>query len=97
MNKNNGIEARQKELLSTGLCNKLDFRPESKTHFEFYTFDFDMDKEAKNLLRHAHSILKLVDGQLERIERITKAIMKLENKKIAEACHVAEAVQYVAV
>ena len=97
MEKNNSIEARQKELLATGLCNTFDFRPESKTRIENYTFDFGMDGEAKNLLKHAVQELNLVDAQLERLERIVKAIMKLDHKTTAESCHVAEAVQYVAV
>lgn len=97
MKKNNSIEARQKELAETGLCKTLDFKPENKTRIENYTFDFAMDKEARRLLEMAHRELSLVDGQLERIERITQAIMRVENKTTAEACHIAEAVQYVAV
>lgn len=95
MKKNNSIEARQKELLTTGLCNTFDFRPEKTTRIENYTFDFAMDAEAKNLLNMAVKQLGLVDSQLERLERITMAVMKLELKTVAEACHIAEAVQYV--
>ena len=96
MQKNNYIEERQKELLATGLCNTFDFRPESKTRIESYTFDFPMGLEAKKLLQQAVKELNLVDAQLERIERIVQAIMKLDNKTTAESCHIAEAVQYVA-
>lgn len=95
MNKNNGIAARQQELLKTGLCNTFDFRPESKTRIENYTFDFPMDSDARKLLNMAAKELSLVDSQLERIERIAKSVMLLDNKKTAEACHIAEAVQYV--
>ncbi len=95
MKKNNYIEERQKELLATGLCNTFDFRPEHKTRIENYTFDFGMDVEARKLLNMAVKELQLVDAQLERLERIIQAIMKVDNKTIAESCHVAEAVQYV--
>ena len=95
MKKNNSIEYRQAELLSTGLCNQFDFKPEKKTRIENYTFDFPADDEAKRLLHTAAKELSLVDAQLERLERITKAIMMIDNKTIAEACHIAEAVQYV--
>lgn len=97
MQKNNSIEVRQKELINTGLCNTFDFRLEKKTRIENYTFDFAMDCEAKNLLVLAVKQLNLVDSQLERLERITKAVMKIEEKTIAEACHIAEAIQYVVV
>lgn len=96
MKKNNSIEYRQAELLKTGLCNQFDFRPEKKTRIENYTFDFAMDNEAKNLLHMAVKELSLVDAQIERLERITKAIMAIDDKTIAEAYHIAEAVQYVA-
>lgn len=97
MRKINCIDERKKELANTGLCSIYDFRPEKKTRFEFYTFDFPMDDEAKRFLKLAHKDLSLVDGQLERIERIVKAIIKIDNKTIAEYYHVAEAIQYVMV
>ena len=96
MEKNNSIEERQKELLATGLCNTFDFRPESRTRIENYTFDFPVDHEGRRLLNHAVTTLELVDAQLERLERIVKAILKLGHKTTAESCHIAEAVQYVA-
>ena len=95
MKKNIPLEMRKKELIATGLCNTFDFIPETKTSIENYTFDFQSDTEAKSLLKLAHKQLSLVDSQLERLERITKAILKLENKTVAEPCHIAEAVQYV--
>lgn len=95
MKVNHPLEQRKKELAETGLCSIFDFTPEKNTKLEFYTFDFAMDSEAKQLLKMAYNQLSLVNSQLERIERITKAILKVENKKIAEAYHIAEAVQYV--
>lgn len=95
MEKNNGIEQRQKELTTTGLCNIFDFKPEKKTRIENYTFNFKMDKQAKNMLEMAHRHFELVDSQLERIEKITLAILKIDNKEIAEPYHIAEALQYV--
>ena len=97
MKKHNSLDERKKELLSTGLCETFDFRPESKTQIDNYIFDFAMDSEAKDLMKLAHKQLCLVDSQLERAERIIKAIMKLDNKTVAEPCHVAEAIQYVTV
>ena len=97
MRKHNPLDERKKELMATGLCQLFDFRPESRTRIENYTFDFPADVEAIKLLRMATDNLSLVDSQLERIERITKAIMKDDNKTTAEACHIAEAVQYVTV
>lgn len=95
MEKNNSIEQRQKELASTGLCNILDFKPEKKTRIENYTFNFIMDKQAKNMLKMAYRHFELVDSQLERIEKIILAILKIDNKTIAEPYHIAEALQYV--
>ena len=95
MKKNNSIEFRQSELLSTGLCGTFDFKPEKNTRIKNYTFDVVIDDEARKLLEQAHGQLSLVDSQLERIERIVKAILMIDGKTIAEAYHIAEAVQYV--
>ena len=95
MKKNNSLENRKLDLVSTGLCSKYDFISETKTKIENYTFDFAMDNEAQNILRMAVKELDLVDSQLERIERICKAVMKLDDKEVAEPCHIAEAIQYV--
>ena len=94
MKKHNQLDERKKELVNTGLCNTFDFIPEHKTIIENYTFEFDMDKEAKKILLLAHSHFGLKDIHLERIERITKAIMKLDNVESCDACHIAEAIQY---
>jgi hypothetical protein len=96
MQTNNTIDKRKEELIKTGLCEITDFRPETKTHFDFYTFNFRMDQEAKNLLKKAHEVLGLENVHLERIERITQAIIKVHGETSAEACHIAEAIQYVA-
>jgi predicted ATPase with chaperone activity len=93
MKRNNPIESRHDELIKTGLCNDTDFTPEKFTRIEFYTFDFPMSKEARDLLEKAVKVLKVADNQLERLERITKAILKIEGVTTAEACHIAEAIQ----
>jgi len=91
----NCIEERIKHLQSTGLCKFTDFDPETKNRFENYTFNFAMSDAAKQLLRLARKELQLLDSQLERIERITMAIMKLEKRIVAETQDIAEAIQYV--
>jgi len=91
------IIARQNELIKTGLCKKLDFNYQSKIKVEGFTFDFLMSREGQDLLKMAIRELDLTDNQLERLERIVKAMLLMENVKQAEACHIAEAVQYVTV
>ena len=95
MKKKNYIEERKQDLIKTGLCETFDFIPQRFTKFENYTFDFATGETGKELLRMAIKELNLNDAQLERLERITKAILKFEGSTTAEACHIAEAVQYV--
>lgn len=94
MKKHNSLDERKKELVNTGLCFTFDFIPEKKTSFKDYTFDFAMDTGAKAVMQKAFDVLNLVPIECERIERITKAIMALDYKNTAEACHIAEAIQY---
>ena len=95
MRKINPLDERKRDLSSTGLCNLLDFKPEKKTALEFYIFDFSMDTEAKEMLKMGYKHFEFVYSELERLERITKAIMALDKKTVAEACHIAEAIQYI--
>lgn len=94
MKKYNSLDERKKTLIDTGLCNIFDFIPEKITRFDNYTFDFAMDTEAKGLMKKAFECLNLVPSECERVERITKAIMLLDKVQTAEACHIAEAIQY---
>lgn len=93
--KKNYLLERIESLVNTGACNKEDFNScVTRSKFEDFTFDFEIEKMGKDLLRKAYECLKLSQCQLERIERITKAVMQLDKKTIAEACHIAEAIQY---
>lgn len=95
MKKHNALDERKKELCATGLCSSFDFVPECKTRIENYTFDFSMSDEALAVFKLAHEYFGFTDSHLERLERITKAILALDGKNTVEAYHIAEAIQYI--
>lgn len=95
MENKNPLLERQKELQKTGLCNFSDFTPLKNYKFQDFTFKFNMSNEAKKLLERAYNHFNLKLNQLERIEKITLAILKLEKCNIAEVYHIAEAIQYI--
>ena len=90
------IEARIDELIATSHCSAIDFsNADCRSKFRNYEFDFKMDESTLRLLEHAFQALDMSSTTLCRIERITKAIMSLDNVTQAKPQHIAEAIQYV--
>ena len=92
---NNPIRERQEEIckVSEGKININSFLT-PVLNFRDIDFDVLMDKDSHKLLESAYKELHLTQEQLQFIENCTIAIIKLENIKIAQSHHVAEAIQY---
>jgi predicted ATPase with chaperone activity len=94
--KEKGLHNRINEIISTGKASAFDFDAcYIRTRFEDFVFDFEIDAQGKKLLAMAYKELFLSEAQLARIERICAGIMALAGVRVANACHIAEAIQYV--
>lgn len=94
---NDPIKSRIDDIIKANPECKLDqFNWAVNTNnFERMTWEVEFDREAKNLLKCAIKELNFSEKELNDFENILKGIIKIENVNVAEACHVAEAIQYV--
>ena len=97
--KKQGLQIRVEELKATGLCLESDFATYGcRARFEDFTFNFPLDDQARSLLASAYKQLPLTPYALEKIERLTLAIMAADGLKPGATCqaqHIAEAIGYI--
>lgn len=97
--KKQGLQIRVEELKATGLCLESDFATYGyRAKFEEFTFNFPLSPQARGLLASAYAQLQLTPYSLEKIERLTLAVMAAEGLKPGATCepqHIAEAIGYI--
>lgn len=90
------IEGRIRELVATGKCVPADFATYgSPTRFDDYVFDYRLTPDAIGILRAVCRQFPITPYGMEKIDRITKAVMALDNATDCEAQHIAEAIGYI--
>jgi hypothetical protein len=90
------IEGRIRELIATGKCKPADFATYgSATRFEDYVFDYHLTPDAIGILKALFRCFPVTPYCMEKIDRITKAVMALDNATDCEAQHIGEAIGYI--